>query len=45
VGDGRWRTNSWDSKITFQVVNTALYIKQVYSDGSNGQKIFGQNSF
>lgn len=45
MGDGRWRTNSMDSKITFQVVNTALYIKQIHGDGSIGQKIFGRSNF
>jgi hypothetical protein len=42
---GRWRTHSMDSKITFEVVNSILYIKSVYGDGSSGQKVFRKSSF
>jgi hypothetical protein len=45
MGDGRWRTHSMDSKITFKVVSGALHIRSVYSDGSSGKKIFGKSSF
>jgi len=33
-GSGRWRTNQYDSKITFSVNDSELRISEKYSDGS-----------
>jgi hypothetical protein len=35
---GRWRTDQYDSKITFSVNGNELSISETYSDGSGGTK-------
>ena len=40
---GRWRTDQYDSKITFSVFGNELNIYEKYSDGSEGVKTYGIN--
>ena len=40
---GRWRTDQFDSKITFSVSGNKINISEKYSDGSGGVKTYSIN--
>lgn len=40
---GRWRTDQFDSKITFSVSGNKVNISEKYSDGSGGVKTYSIN--
>ena len=43
--NGRWRTHSADSKVTFKVSNNSITVTDLFSDGSSSKETFVLEQF